>query len=311
MNELQLSLPTAPVLKGSTVPAEMFKEEFADILLKAGLEELKTISFSDFENVSENNGYSLALSHRFLGFCITAYAKQNDLIIHKWLFKNRSNHEIGSTDVLFASRTSPTVYIKIKAGEELDQLIACFTLKSSELFKTVIIPMVQFDSIHCHSDVSMRISRTTLSVDCFDLIPEGYLDQLQDKYVEYALKNLKEASTNSYEDISYEECVRSIRKLQVLKDELKELNADQHTYLDFGMIASMSGYIPTILNTLTTREVVLRKKLELKEAKEATLTYRYSRKWSNDTTFMMFMHIVIVLLLAILIVSLSHSTIFN
>lgn len=311
MNELQLSLPTAPVLKGSTVPAEMFKEEFADILLKAGLEELKTISFSDFENVSENNGYSLALSHRFLGFCITAYAKQNDLIIHNGLIKNRTNYDLASTDVMFASRTTPTVYIKIKAGEELDQLIACFTLKASDLFETIIIPMVQFDSIHCHSDVSMRISRTIFSVDCFDLVPEGYLDQLQDKYVEYALKNLKHASTSSYEDISYEECVRSIRKLQVLKDDLKELNADQQTYLDFGMIASMSGYIPTILNTLTTREVVLRKKRELKEEHESTLTYRYYREWSKNTNNMVFMHIVTILLLAIFFVTLSHSTIFN
>ena len=122
---------------------------------------------------------------------------------------------------------------------------------------------------------------------------------------------MKHVSTSSYEDISYEECVRSIRKLQVLKDDLKELNADQHTYLDFGMIASMSGYIPTILNTLTTREVVLRKKRELKEEHESTLTYRYYREWSKNTNNMVFMHIVTILLLAIFFVTLSHSTIFN
>lgn len=122
---------------------------------------------------------------------------------------------------------------------------------------------------------------------------------------------MKHVSTSSYEDISYEECVRSIRKLQVLKDDLKELNADQQTYLDFGMIASMSGYIPTILNTLTTREVVLRKKRELKEEHESTLTYRYYREWSNNTNNMVFMHIVTILLLAIFFVTLSHSTIFN
>lgn len=306
MNELSLALPSNPALLDSTLPTQMFKEEFADVLIKAGLKALETIPFAELKKLLSDYGHSFYLEPHFFALSINAYADQNNLIIDRGLIGYRRYTDFGSFNIMFASRTSPTVYINIKQGEELDRLLQCFQLKASDMFKATTVPILQFTHDSSRFNFSVRVLRTDLHIDSADILPKGFLEYMQDTQIKDILQHLEKQEINRETRFTLAEVQWSIRRLKELQKDIKEFNADYFTYLDFGMLSALTGQLPAILLILEEHEGLLDALENKRIAKEKTLTYLYCKHWSINCGAMILWHAIFIILALFAIIRFAY-----
>lgn len=296
MNDLALQLPTQPQLKVSTLPTEFFKEEFVDILIAAGLHKLESISFSEFENSVELCGYSMYLEPYFFALCLKAYAEINNLIIHKRLVYKRTINDYKDEDILFASRTIPTTYLNIKKGEEVEQLLKCFALKATDLFNVISIPYVQFENNSNRYPFNLHISRTSMSIDCQQYIPKGFIDFLQDRQLAFALKIAKR-KPESYADNDRSDAHSSAYRVEAFQAELKEITAERYPSVDFGIVNEINSLLPALLAYFKDQEIRLTEVSQKEEDRRNTLSYKYCYQWDRNPGNMIGAHAVVAAIL--------------
>ena len=308
MNELALSLPTQPDLKLSTLPTEFFKEEFVDILIAAGLSKLENISFPEFENSIDLANSCIALEPYFFALCLKAYAEKNNLIIHKHLVYKRTVNEYRDQDILFASRTVPTTYLNIKKGEEVEQLLKCFALKATDLFEKSTLAYVQFENNSSRYPFNLRISRTAIQVDCDKYLPKGFMDYLQDRQFEFALKIAKR-KPDSYADNDRSDASSSVYRVEQLQSDLKAITADGYPFVDFGFVDEINSLLPVLLTYFKDQDARFIELNQKEEERQSTLFYKYCYQWDHNSGNMIGYHIVAVAIF-ILIGFLIHQWFF-
>lgn len=147
-----------------------------------------------------------------------------------------------------------------------------------------------------------------MQIDCDKYIPKGFINYLQDRQFEFALKIAKR-KPETYADNDRSDAHSSAYRVEHLQSELKAITADRYPSVDFGFINEINSLLPGLLTYFKEQEVRLTEVAQKEEDRRNTLSYKYCYQWDRNTGNMIGYHIVAVAIF-ILICFLIHQWFF-